>query len=105
MALQNRKPSEELNEGMKEQFTKNYLATMEAWDQNLNYYNSLLNLLYGLLLGFGGSLLVQSFFGVLTEIVRPGYIIYIYAFLVLIALTSLTILALLIYHSMRLHPK
>lgn len=56
----------------------NYEGAKEALFQNINYHNSTLNLVYGLLLGIFSSIFIQSAFGIFIEIIKKEYLLFFY---------------------------
>lgn len=50
----------------------------EALSQNMDYHNSTLNLIYGLLLGIFSSIFIQSAFGIFAEIIKKKYFLLFY---------------------------
>lgn len=79
----------------------NYEGAKEAFSQNIDYHNSTLNLIYGLLLGIFSSILIQSAFGIFTEIIKKEYLLFSYILLSGISVIVLAIVSYILIESIK----
>lgn len=79
----------------------NYEGAKEAFSQNIDYHNSTLNLIYGLLLGIFSFIFIQSAFGIFTEIIKKGYLLFSYILLSGISVVILAIVSWILIESIK----
>lgn len=86
---------------LKQEKKSNYEGAKEAFSQNMDYHNSTLNLIYGLLLGIFSSIFIQSAFGVFTEIIKKEYILCAYILLSGVSIIVLAIVSWVLIESIK----
>lgn len=67
--------AKKMNEELKSINKNHYEGFKECWDFALNYYNSSLNLIYGIVIGIFASTFIQSLHWILNEIVKKEYLL------------------------------
>ncbi len=58
-------------------YKNHYEGFKECWDFALNYYNSSLHLIYGVVIGIFSSIFIQSLYWITNEIVKEEYLLLI----------------------------
>ena len=79
----------------------NYECAKEGWNQNLDYYNNTLNLIYGLVIGIFSAVFMQSIFEILKIIIKEEFYFFIFTFLAIISLFILVIISFVLFKSMK----
>lgn len=85
----------------KQMSENNYDGSKEAWNQNLNYQNNTLNLIYGLVIGIFSAVFMQSIFEILKIIIKEEFYFFIFTFLAIISLLILVIISFVLFKSMK----
>ncbi len=60
---------------LKNIYKNHYEGFKECWDFSLNYYNSTLHLIYGIVIGIFASIFIQALYWIINEIIKEEYLL------------------------------